>query len=274
MISKHLDNIKDKLQSFLVLWGLNIQNITPTVLIILPGFGDPYWDDKIAILRKNLEVFNSYNWDYTIQIQHYSLDKQFPPEIKNNPRIKIISEKGILARNIHVHASVNKVKKYDYIMLLLDDVELVSPIDWGNIIATMKSHDLDVVSPCFPSQMSYWDFMVHDPSDPQLMLRVVSKCELFCYLMTLDAYKRYFEFIDPMNPWMWGMDFMLRSHMKLNVGILNQVFMIHHYPRLQDTHDAAHDPRKDLMIYLEKYGINWDELLEQETDILKIRCAS
>lgn len=232
------------------------------LLVIVPGFGDPHWDTKVDILRKNIASVSAHFHDYAFHIIQYTQGKQLPNDILANPNITVIHDKGILGRNIHVHAppSILDTHNPDYVMILLDDIELETPFDWEHMLIMQKELDLDISSPVLTnSKMSYWPFMIHN-NDPALMAQITTRCELFCYLMTPVAYRIYYKFCDPENPWMWGMDFMLNSHMGMRVGILNRVRMMHHFWRTEDTNDPNHCPRKDCDIYLAKHNTSWEEL--------------
>lgn len=229
--------------------------------VIIPGFGDPHWDVKIEILRKNIATVSSFFQEYEFRIVQYTHDKDLPDDILDNPNILIIKDKGILGRNIHVHASPDSLPSdCDYVMILLDDVELLQPFDWDHMILVQKELELDIVSPALPDQsMTVWNWML--PShDPSMIATVMTRLELFCYFMTPSAYATYYSFIDPENPWMWGMDFMVYTHMKLRCGLLHHITMAHQFVRTNDTHDPNHCPRKDSEKYLAKHKTTWHEL--------------
>lgn len=229
------------------------------LFVIIPGFGEGNWDAKVDILRKNVATVEAFFDDYTFRIVQYTMDKELPPDIVNNPKINIVKDVGILGRNLYVHAHPNTVSA-DYIMLILDDVELQAPFPWKHVIDVASALNLDIASPVLTSKsMTVWNFMTR-MQDSHIIASVMSRCELFCYIMTPRAYEKYYAFTDPMNPWMWGMDFMLHSHMNLRVGLIQNAYMKHHFWRTSPTHDPKHDPSKDLHQYLAKYDIIWDEL--------------
>lgn len=232
------------------------------LLVLIPGFGDPHWDTKVDILRKNVATVKKYFDDYIFRIIQYTHDKNLPADILDDRRIEVIYDKGILGRNLYVHATPDVVSSYnaDMVMLLLDDVELAEGFDWERVITLKKAMDLDIVSPALVSpDMTVWNFMVKS-ADPNVVAAEMTRVELFCYLMTPEIYKKYFEFVDPENPWMWAMDFMLHTHMRLRAGVVHTDCMIHHFWRKQDTHDPDHCPRKDAERFMIKYNTSWAEL--------------
>lgn len=232
------------------------------LVVLIPGFGDPHWDKKVHILRKNVATVHKYFDEYVFRIIQYTHDKELPEDIMEHPHVEIIRDKGILGRNLHVHATPDIVDAYntDFVMILLDDVELADNFDWERVILLKNAMELDIVSPALTSpDMTVWNFMVKS-MNPDILATEMTRVELFCYLMTPETYKKYYQFIDPDNPWMWGMDFMLHSHMKLRAGLVHTDCMIHHFWRKQDTHDPKHCPRKDSERFLKLHNTSWDEL--------------
>lgn len=241
------------------------------LLVIVPGFGESNWDAKVEILRKNIDTVRGFFTEYTFRIVQYTLEKDLPADILSDANIEVIKDTGILGRNLHVHAPPSYVddQKPDYVMLILDDVELQAPFDWQQVLGLSQAMNLDVASPVLTSRsMTVWNFMTR-VSDPNVIAAIMTRCELFCYIMKPSAYAKYYSFVDPMNPWMWGMDFMLHTHMNLRVGLLQNVCMIHHFWRTSPTHDPKHDPSKDQQTYLEKYSVNWNEL-QQLPSVIEI----
>lgn len=245
---------------------------------LIPGFGNPNWDVKVEILRKNVATVstNSPFSDYLFYIIQYTEDQRLPQDLLDNPRIHVVHDRGILAKNIHKHASPDVISNFnpDYVMILLDDIELSEPFDWDHMINAQKQLNLDVVSPVLERRnMSYWPFMIK-VDNPQLVGHVTTRCELFCYFMTPQAYETYYKFCDPKNPWMWGMDFILHTHMQLRVGILNRVVMKHYFWRSESTNDPNHCPRKDGEAYLAKHATSWDQLHALPTVLQIVYMAS
>jgi hypothetical protein len=228
--------------------------------VVIPGFGDPHWNHKLEILEKNRNIVESFNWDVQWHIIQYTVDdpsKTIPPKAN----MRVVQSKGILASNINRHMSPSQIGESDYVMILLDDVELVKPINWQYVLDLMDVAGADIASPSLPNRsMSPWDFMISRLDDTNLHGQVATRCELFCYLMSYDNYKKYYNFVDPENPWMWGMDFMLLSHMTLKPLIMNKVHMIHHYWRPPNQYTNDHLPYDDSVKYLNKHNVTWDEL--------------
>lgn len=237
------------------------------LFVLVPGFGDPHWDAKVNILRRNVATVASYFQEYVFCIIQYTQNKHLPEDLLEDPHIEVVYDQGILAKNIHTHAPPQRVDRHnpDYVMILLDDVELQTPYDWAHMIALQKQYELDIVSPSLTtSGMSYWNFMVQI-KNPSIVATLMTRCELFCYLMTPDAYDTYYDFCDPNNPWTWGMDFILKSHMNLRVAIAHRLGMMHFYSQSTYTNVSKPSPQEDAEKYLAKHNTSWAELYKLPT---------
>jgi hypothetical protein len=157
-------------------------------------------------------------------------------------------------------------KGYTHVMLLLDDILLDKlTMCFENVKKLQEAAKLDIVSPALKEErMSYWNYMAtphgRDPrvnKDP--ILRIMNRCELFCYLMTPNAYQRYYQFIHPSNPWLWGMDLMLRTHMEFRVGIIHPMKMMHEpTPHKQERQTER---TKEMHDYFAMHSVTHDKLL-------------
>lgn len=231
----------------------------PSLWVIIPGFGERYWDQKVQILRQNIATLKKGDvWNLRMTICQYTLDRVLPQDISSLPWITVQKEKGILFQNIHKHCAPNPQNASDFVIILLDDVILhPDTTDWNTLLHFHEVLKTDILSPCLQDRsMSFWEFMVRK-DDPKLVAQCVTRCELFCYLMTYTAYCKYFEYVDPQNPWGWGMDFLLHTHMNLSTALVNTWVMSHLYPRPKDDTDLK--ARTDSEIYLEKHNTNWHE---------------
>lgn len=193
-----------------------------------------------------------------------------PNDLLQVTNITWIFERGIIAQFIHKHASPNLIlTNPDYVMILLDDIELNGQIPWHDI-NKFKNY-ADIFSPTLTKrEMSYWPFMITKESE---YCRIQNVCELFCYVMTFETYKHYYTYIDPDNPWMWGMDFLLKRTMGLRSVLFNNWTMNHYYWRkIHDTVDPNHDPRKDSERYIEKHapGVGWAGLHKDQIIVAQI----
>jgi uncharacterized Fe-S cluster-containing MiaB family protein len=68
------------------------------------------------------------------------------------------------------------------------------------------------------------------------------------------TYERYYNFIDYENPWMWGLDLILKSQMNIQCAVFNK-FIADHYVRGGHINNDARD---QMRIYLKKYNTSWE----------------
>lgn len=236
----------------------------PKLLVVIPGFGRPELDIKIRILRENMKKLKSSTSFSSISYHIFQYDTEFemPVDIVNDPMVTITVEEGILGQFLHKYSTPNYVYQYDFILILLDDVEIID-VSWNELIMMKKLVDYDVASCCLKEGiMSFWDFTRHLPNK-NVWIREQSICELFCYFMDAHTYEKYYEFIDYDNPWMWGMDMIMKSKMNLNCAVFNN-FVSNHYIRGGHTNVNA---SRDMNNYLSKYNTSW----EQEEKQIKIK---
>jgi hypothetical protein len=226
----------------------------PSLLVIIPGFGKPELDIKMTILKNNMnKLITSMDFSSVrIHIFQYDTGFEMPIDIAMNPSVTITKESGILGQFLYKHVTPNYVNQYDYLLILLDDVEIVD-VAWSEVIMMKKLLKYDVASCCLKEGfMSFWDFTKH-LSDKNIWIREQSICELFCYMMDAKSYEKYYQFIDIQNPWMWGMDLILQSKMNLQCAVFNK-FIASHY--IRGGHNNA-DARNQMKSYLDKYNTSW-----------------
>lgn len=204
----------------------------PFLFVIVPGFGSPHIHEKFRILRNNIARLSQSDAFSKIFIRVCCYDPNFGTTLESyeNVEIEWIVEKGIVAQYIHKFATPEDVKGYDYVLIILDDVELMDTVDMAQMIQYQEQLRLDIISPCMTLTSKYqYRYMLHDPNQ-QYQLKVVAACEAFCYFMPQDAYCRYHSIIEPVdNPWLWGVDLVLYKYHRFHIAILNSMQMHHHY---------------------------------------------
>ena len=251
----------------------------PSILVLIPGFGEPHWETKINLLRKNHQALVEnlpplHTLHY--RILQYSMEphlaiptslfEPLPPE-----QITIVRKPGILGNNLLESADPTTLNSFDYILMMLDDIEFFKPVQWSELKALLENQKYQsprILSPCLKdSNSTAWDYMIHQPSwkEPTLVIR--KRCEMFVYFMTWDAYRIYYSNIDPNNPFLWGTDFILESVLKLRPGILNH-WVIGHYFR-GTCPDGTHAERQ-AREYIHKLRLNYDSLHREPPGEIRI----
>lgn len=202
--------------------------IPPSLYLLITGFGTPNWDHKVKILKNNLEKLGKIQWSkLKITVCQYSDKNMFmiPQDLIDKYNIHVIYEKGIVGEYIIRHASDELIKEYDYIMLLLDDVELLE-LDFLKMIKYYNDFSFDILSPCLSTDSKYqYEYMITSPNNVDI--NVVNVCEYFCLLFSTQNFKKYYIHLYPDNQWMWGLDLVLKKHLQMKVGLLNKMTVKH-----------------------------------------------
>lgn len=238
-----------------------------TLYVLISGFGTPHWEHKVEILKNNLEKIHDSNiWKKVhICICQYSDPQlcQIPNELKDKYSIEVIYEKGIVGEFIHRYASSDRISNYDYILCLLDDIEL-QQINWNLLTHYVKALEFDLLSPALSRDSKYqYSYMLHEPYNLS-SIKVTSCCEYFCIFANTRNFKKYYEHVDPKNPWMWGLDLILTKHLGLKVGVVNTMIMKHWYKN-ESYHDRPDvSPMIGYDAIIEKYGETKEALAEQQ----------
>ncbi len=203
------------------------------VLIFIPGFGKPFYDKKINWLVKNLFKITC-NTDIIFDIKVCVYDDSDIEYLKNEisyftqiRNIDIISDKQIVGNFLKLYCNPSTlIDNYSHILILIDDIELTS-YDINYAIKCIDDFKLDIFSPSLTTDSIYGTpHMFYQKKD--FKIRGCPACELFCYLMPINSYKKYYEHIDSKNPWLWGLDILLYYQFKLVPGISNVITMKHH----------------------------------------------
>lgn len=233
------------------------------ILVFISGFGQPHKEHKMEILEHNLKQLHQTKPNKSIidvWIAQYDdsfiITDEFNPYISG--KLTIFHEKGFVGHFIRTIATPERVKEYDYILCLMDDVELDPNINLEEMIHVKEEWNLNIVSPSM-SQVGKAQFRyMFAIEDPNLYLRMTNACEYFCYLMDYNSYCRYHSYFHEDNPYMWGMDGILVKHIKLRVALLNKMTMTHYYKNENYT-NFEHTYLR-FVEYIARYGETPDSL--------------
>ena len=225
------------------------------IKVIIPGLGKPRYALKIATLRQNLQtLLAKQSAQYAIEVIIFQYDSKnimdYIPEFAD--RVKVHRGRGIVGEFLHVMTPA-RLHGNDYVIILLDDIVLGSDFKLDRLIAWKKQHNLDIVSPSLTVESNPgWTYMRQKPYSNYEGFEV-RRCELFCYLMDMRSYGRYHAYVRKYNPWMWGMDVMLREVMGLRVGLHNKIAVIHLIKGAAYKYRPDHNPHEDLTKFLSEF---------------------
>lgn len=236
----------------------------PKLLVLVPGIGEPHWDTKMGFLANNHRAILATlppDMELHYLILQYSPGRTIPMEtLAPLPasRVSIVEHPGLLGENLHRFAKPEWVARFDYVFMMLDDIEFGASVPWDDLLFVLGNPAFGtpaIVSPCLKTQQcSSWDYMRHISGlqEPTVICR--NKCEFFVYFMRADAYTQYYRYIDPTNPFLWGMDFLLATVMGLPPAILNHWVITHHY---RGTSPASRHAMEQATAYMERRGLSY-----------------
>jgi len=238
----------------------------PSLYVLITGFGIPFWDHKINILKHNLEMIHKYPWSkISITICQYSPfdDFQIPTELIDRYHLNIIYETGIVGEFMIKYATKEHLQDYDYVLNILDDVELIQ-FNWKKALEYIDQFDLDLLSPSMSSDSKIqYNYMLQEPQK-HYTLKITSCCEYFCFLAKCNNFQKYHQHLDKNNPWMWGLDLILKKHLNLKVAISNTMIMKHWYKNESYKYIPDICPTKGFTYFINKYNETAKVLSEQE----------
>lgn len=240
---------------------------TKRLFAIVPGYGSPHSDVKELVLRNNLRVIEQYPWEsWEMVVCKYSSEESdpMPPDILQNPNVRLVEERGIVGQFLIKHAKPDILKErgYTHVLMVLDDVEMVmASWSWDSIFQWFDDMRADILAPSLcKGDPCAFPHMNTTPEARDVTLKMVPVCEFFCYIMPLESYKRYYPFLDNNNPWMWGMDLCLKKHMNLNVFLMNHVIARHYIKGASYADQKDVDPFQARDNYIKKIGTTYEEV--------------
>jgi hypothetical protein len=209
-----------------------IKQTSVRIAFFLVGFGDPFIEIKLEILKSNLNKIKIINQQYIVDLYIfvYTIEKrdildsiQFQDYVSN---VYIYTERGIVGEFIYKYVS-QKYILYDYIVLFLDDIELGDKFDINKLIYIYTKEQLDILGlPLTLDSPTNHEFMLCK-KDNRYNYRQTNFIELFFYLMSKQNFKKYIKLFDKYTRWCWGIDLCLYN-LQFKLGIYDE-YPIKHY---------------------------------------------
>lgn len=240
--------------------------MTRDLLIIIP-FGQPHLDNKWRILRSNIAVIRQGCpdvWTRVIfKLAVYNEDLSIPDDIESDKDIHIVRQKSIVGDFFRDHASPDTIinEGFDYVMLLLDDVEIRTQPSWEKLLVMKELSGAHLLTPTLASDSAtlVYPYMSHMINAPHTA-RMMTIMEMFCFLFDSKSYiERYYPLLDKDNPWMWGIDLCLFYDKGVRSLQVNTWIATHHY-RGTGYNGNGRDPEADMQTYLTKKGFSVQDL--------------
>lgn len=242
-------------------------DLLPSLHVFVSGFGSPHIEEKIRILWNNMSNINRYKWS-KIQYTICCYDNSDMTQFEKHSNITIIRDRLIVGQYIQKYlVPGTESTSYDYILCILDDIELQNDIDWGKIIHYSRYFQIDIISPSMTLDSKYqFIYMLHDKNHSTNCIKITAALEYFCYFMTSESYNKYYPHVDGnRNPWMWGLDMVLNKHLCLRLGIINHMTMKHWYKNESYSLHPETNPCDGYNYVLKKYNDTTDGLAMQKS---------
>lgn len=243
---------------------------SPSLFVIVAGFGNPHIEKKLAILQNNLAIIRNTGagaaGKLTVRVCIYdtAILPMIPPALLNDPDITWIVRKGIVGEYIKDFAKPADVKGYDYVMMILDDIELQPSFNLGVALAHIRALGFDLVSPSMTLDSKFQYQYMLEVENTNCDIKVVPCCEAFCYIFPHASYLKYYDHVDKQNPWMWGLDLVLKKCIGLSIGILNKMTMRHYYKNESYELRPDANPQNGYNHVIAKYKTSPEELADQK----------
>jgi hypothetical protein len=248
--------------------------------VVIPAIGEPHFDDKLELLRNNVRALTRCSNSIVVSIHCFLytasatalqrllgvLTDAVPPE-----RIVLHMEPGYLGCFIYRYIQpASMQQRFDYIMFMLDDIELPADFDVAEWIACYTRYELDVLSPSVAAGSPSQDIMKKRVDVDAAEMRDVDFCEFFCYLMTPAAYATYYTLLDENTRTLWGVDLLMHAR-GLRMGIHNNVEMVHRYTRQGTGGYSLADAEEEMRALLQKHANTLQPVYSNQTRVLASR---
>lgn len=238
------------------------------LLVFVSGFGNPYFTEKTNILRNNVRsilrgVAEGVWSKVDFKVALYENEIDIPDEIKCVPNLEVIRGPGFVSCFIKRIVTPELVQAYDYVLLILDDVE-VTNVNWKKVLTLKEITNSHVVSPSLTLDSAFqYQYMLTCP-DATHTAKVTSCCEYFSFLVDRVSYvHKFYQFLDEENPSGWGIDLILFADKGVRTVIVNKEWTVKHYIKGQSYKDVCKDPYGDFVKYITKRGHTHEDLTKQ-----------
>jgi hypothetical protein len=238
-------------------------DLSTRVGFFLIGFGTPNLEVKINILRHNLQTLKARNLKgmvAAVDLYIYCYTPREAKEALEHPSMRllmtealsntyIVEKKGIVGEFIH-HEVSKEYAKYNYIVLLLDDILLPNNFDLGRMVWVYNREHLDILALPLTQDSPYnYKFMLQreDLRREGFTYRQTNFAELFFYLMSTDNFgRKYLPFITHETKWCWGIDLALHNY-GLKMGLM-ECFPVKHFFKGVSYNTNLPDPLHELNV--------------------------
>jgi hypothetical protein len=201
------------------------------ILVIVPGFGGHNIEQKINIFQKNVNILSNTPENYNIEIEIFNFDCiSYKLNNFETKRIKIRENlnKGIIGQFLFKYITPKFILNYDYIIILLDDIELDENTNFEKVIKNYVYYKYDIISFSIKKGWPFSHYVMIQNESNNEFIRQTNMVELFIYIMNKENYIKYYQLLDEKSNWLWGIDFSL-YYKYFKLGIIDKYSVKHYY---------------------------------------------
>jgi hypothetical protein len=216
----------------------------------LAAIGHRGLDVKLNILAKNLNyIYSLLNTSFDIVVNCYNSEDvvyNFLQQFTFLNKKMFHNKPGVLTELFLTNPHNASLRKYDYILFMLDDVE-IQELNLQEMINVKEKYKIEILSPKVIN--STHGFMNSYASH---ILTINNALEVYCLLLKYKDFQRFLSVHTIENKWMWGADFLF-GHFNIKTGVYNRSSVKHMLlPSKKNTNNAEKLMRaylKDMNFY-------------------------
>jgi hypothetical protein len=203
----------------------------------LAAIGHRGLDVKLNILAKNLNyLYSQLNSNFDIIINCYNSEDvvfNFVQQFTFLNTKLFHNKPGVLTELFLTNPHNASLSNYDYILFMLDDVE-IQELNLREMINLKEKYKIELLSPkVINSTHSFMN------SYPEQTLTINNALEVYCLLLKYKDFQRFLSIHTVENKWMWGADFLF-GYFNIKAGVYHKSSVKHMLlPSKKNTNNAA-----------------------------------
>ena len=202
----------------------------------LAAIGHRGLEVKLNILSKNLNhIYSVLNTKFDIVVNCYNSEDvvyNFVQQFTFLNKKMFHNKPGVLTELFLTNPHNTTLNNYDYILFMLDDVE-IQELNLNEMIKIKEKYKIEILSPKVIN--STHSFMNSYASH---ILTINNALEVYCLLLKYKDFKRFLSIHTVENKWMWGVDFLF-GHFNIKTGVYNKSSVQHMLlPSKKNTNNA------------------------------------
>ena len=172
----------------------------------LAAIGHRGLDVKLNILAKNLKyIYSELNTNFDIVINCYNSEdviNNFMQQFTFINKKMVHNKPGVLTELFLTNPHNAALSAYDYILFMLDDVE-IQEMHLRDMIRVKEKYNIEILSPkVINSSHAFMN------SYNKNILTLNNALEVYCLLLKYKDFQRFLSIHTLENKWMWGADFL------------------------------------------------------------------